>query len=113
MKKLGIHQGRYIGMILLLTTSLTAPAADVEFYGVVKMQRFIQEHATAPTLAEREHEDEPPPFVFNAFVDLGSSNAVTSAILTLPGGAQRTLQLEESGFNREFLTAQNSSRTST
>lgn len=103
MKKLGIHQGRYIGMILLLTTSLTAPAADVEFYGVVKMQRFIQANATAPTLAESESEDGEPPFVFNAFVDLGSSNAVTSAILTLTGGAQRTLQLEESGFNREFF----------
>jgi hypothetical protein len=103
MKKLGMHQGRYLGMILLLTTSLAALGADVEFYGVVKMQRFMQSNATAPALAESESEDGEPPFVFNAFVDLDGSNSVTSAILTLPGGAQRTLQLEESGFNREFF----------
>lgn len=102
MEKLRMLPGRDFGLVLLLTSTLAAPAADVEFYGVVKMQRFHQSNPTAPALAEGEGPNAEPPFVFNAFVDLGSSNAATSATLTLPGGAQRTLLLDESGFYREF-----------
>lgn len=103
MKKFRSHRTRYFGLVLVLCASLGARAADVEFYGVVKMQLFEQRNATAPTLVEHQSEDGEPAFVFNAFVDLASSNAVTSATLALPGGAVRMLQLEESGFNREFF----------
>lgn len=102
MKKFRSHRTRYFGLVLVLGASLGAWAADVEFYGIVKMQRFTQDNATAPTLVEHMNQDGEQTFGFNAFVDLASSNAVTSATLTLPGGAVRTLQLEESGFNREF-----------
>jgi hypothetical protein len=103
MKKLSRHHGRKLGMVILLTTSFAVWAADVDFYGVVKMQRFTQGNAAAPALVQHEDAEGEPAFVFNAFVDLGSSNAATSATLTLPGGAVRTLPLEEDGFHREFF----------
>jgi len=103
MKILGIYWSQFVGTVALVATSFTAHAVDVEFYGVVKMQRFAQANPTAPALVEEVSEDEEPPFVFNAFVDLVSSNAVTNATLTLPGGAVRTLALSEGGFNREHF----------
>jgi hypothetical protein len=102
MKKLRTYFGPNFGLALLLTTSLAARAADVEFYGVVKGQNFAQDNAAAPTLIEHEGEDGNPTFVFDAFVDFASSNAVTGATLTLPGGAVRTLALDEGGFNRDY-----------
>jgi hypothetical protein len=102
MKTLRVHWGRFVGTVILLITPFFASAVDVEFFGVVKMQRFAQDNATAPALVEEPEPGEEPTFVFNAFIDLVSSNAVTNATLTLPGGGVRSLTLEDDGFVRDF-----------
>lgn len=104
MKLLQNQHRSNLGIILLLMAAAGAsPAADVEFFGVIKMQRFDQRDATAPALIEETGMEEEPAFVFNTFVDLTSSNAVTGGTLTLPGGASRPLTLEDGGFTRDFF----------
>ncbi len=102
MKNLRFHWGRFVGTAALLAISFTARGVDVEFFGVVKLQRFAQDNPTAPALVTDPAPGDDPAFLFNNFVDLVSSNAVTNATLTLPGGAIRALILEDNGFVRDF-----------
>lgn len=102
MKHHWFGRNQFLSTVVLLAAALSAGGADVEFFGVVKLQRFEQVHPAAPMLAVDSGEDEGPAFAFNTFVDLASSNAVTNATVTLPGGGMRPLALEDEGFVRDF-----------
>ncbi|MEW6301913.1 MAG: Ig-like domain-containing protein [Verrucomicrobiota bacterium] len=72
-----------------------ATPRDVEFFGVIKAQRFDQDNPDVVRLQEGGIQ-------MQVFVDLTFSNSVTSATLAAPNGTNVTLMLESDGFNRFF-----------
>lgn len=90
---------RFVVLIshLLLASALICPAhrtlaADVQIFGVVKQQNFVQDSEQIVRLADDSDEY---PFKFELFVDLGDGGAVTSAGVGTPGGTNIVLQTDE------------------
>lgn len=90
--------------LLLLALNILATsaawAADVDIFGVVKQQNFIQESEKLVRLAEDDFED---PFEFELFVEQSDGGNVTSAIVGTPGGTNVVLQTEAFSNGRYFF----------
>jgi len=87
-----------VSALHLLVVSF-AQAADVDIFGVVKQQNFIQETDKIVRLAEDDFED---PFEFEIFVEQSEGGTVTSAIVGTPGGTNIVLQTDEFSDGRYF-----------
>ncbi len=90
--------------LLLLALNILATsaawAADVDIFGVVKQQNFIQESEKLVRLASEGFED---PFEFEIFVEQSDGGNVTSAIVGTPGGTNVVLQTEVFSSGRYFF----------
>jgi len=89
--------------LLLLALNMLATsaawAADVDIFGVVKQQNFIQENEKLVRLAEDDFE---APFEFELFVEQSDGGNVTSAIVGTPGGTNVVLEPEAFSSGRYF-----------
>jgi len=85
--------GSIVSGIILLSLLCSLHAADVSVYAIYKRQIYVQTNEAAPIL-------KCCPYVFDAIVELTSSNSVFSAAVGLSNSAARPL---ENGFEAEFL----------
>ncbi len=90
-------------LLALFHFTYAAGATDVNMYGVVKQQNFLQDNPVAPSLSPGGMSDNGV-LGFNLFVD--GSVAPTSATVQVPGGAVKTATSDSFGtqFKESFGT---------
>jgi len=76
---------QFIFCIVILSFAPAAFAGDIAVYGLVKEQRLVQTNNAAPV------PDAASPFSFQCFVDSTGPDLITSASVSLPSSAMRTL----------------------
>jgi hypothetical protein len=97
MKNQARHAIALFAATLLTLTSSPSQAQDANLIAITKSQNFQQNQSGIPSLIDQSEEDSR--FKFEVFVDPASAGRVTSASVTVPGGAMHTLQADNDTFN--------------
>ncbi|MFT5494281.1 MAG: hypothetical protein ACI8V5_004683 [Limisphaerales bacterium] len=97
MKNQARHAIALFAATLLTLTSSPSQAQDANLIAITKSQNFQQDEKGIPSLIDSSGENSR--FKFEVFIDPASPGQVTSASVTVPGGAMHTLQADNDNFH--------------